>query len=199
MLQPNRTLPIASANAAGRRLRGVAPPKKHSIFVNQKGFGGIGDMNMYNLTACRTAAILMTCITLALGMQAPASKPISKRGLIEALRLKGLTEQELIQHVEKRGVDFQLTAQDQTEIKEAGAGPQLIQAVRANYRVKSEAPPPPADTPKQPTPDPASHPPASEPSKPAPSTRPLSKAEILTLLETGVPSDRVEKLVRAAA
>jgi hypothetical protein len=138
----------------------------------------------------------MILTAVAFAVQGQSSKPITKRGLVEALRLKGLTEQELMHHVEQRGVDFQLTAQDQTDLKEAGAGQQLLQVVRANYRPNSEAPiPKSAANPTSVAANPNSPPPTITPTKPAPTVRPLSNAEIVTLLETGVPSDRVEKLV----
>jgi hypothetical protein len=133
---------------------------------------------MCNPTVRRIAAVLVACTALAFTTVAQTAKPITKRGLVEALRLKGLTEVELIQHVEKRGVDFQITAEDQADLKEAGAGPQLLQVVRANYRASSVSA----------TAAPPSAPPATR-------AQPLSKAEIVTLLETGVPSERVEKMV----
>ena len=127
-------------------------------------------------------AIVFSCIAALASAQTQSSAPITKRGLVEALRLKGLTEMELIQYVEKRGVDFQLQAGDEAELTQVGAGPRLIEVVRANYR----AAPKNSEPSNRPTP-------AAAPQVPA--GPPLSKAEILTLLQTGVPSERVEKIV----
>jgi hypothetical protein len=136
--------------------------------------------------ACRVAAVMVVLMSFALVAQAQSTTPITKRGLLEALRLKGLTETELIQHVQKRGVDFQLTAEQRMELKEAGAGQQLIDVVGANYRAVDTNSARTAGTPRVPPP---SGPPA------VPAGPPLSKAEIVTLLETGVPAERVEKIV----
>jgi hypothetical protein len=134
------------------------------------------------INTCTVFALIVSATTLAPSSQAQSAKPITKRGLVEALRLKGLTEQELIQHIQKRGVDFRLSEETAAELKAAGAGPQLLDAVRANSRVPEAS----AGTPDKGSPQPA-------PSVPA--GPPLSKAEIVTVLETGVPSDRVQRLV----
>lgn len=61
-------------------------------------------------------------------------RPIRKRGLIEALRINGLSTAELVREIERRGVDFLLTDQDEADLIAAGATPEIIAAVRANYR-----------------------------------------------------------------
>src|SRR5260370_20843595 len=67
--------------------------------------------------------------------EAPSAKPpIAKRGLTEALRLNGLSTQELIERIQQRGVDFRLTPDDAVQFMEAGATVELVQAVRDNYR-----------------------------------------------------------------
>ena len=85
-------------------------------------------------------ALLLAWFSLGFTAQAQNSRPITKKGLLEALRLKGLSDQELIQHIQKRGVDFELTPEDQSQLKQAGAGPQLIEAVRANHRATETVP-----------------------------------------------------------
>jgi hypothetical protein len=62
------------------------------------------------------------------GAQAP--KPIAKQGLIDALRIGGLTLQELIQFVRDRGVDFQVSPEVEAELRSAAAQRDLIEAVR---------------------------------------------------------------------
>jgi hypothetical protein len=98
--------------------------------------------------------------------QAPNAKPISQQGLMEALRIGGLSTQELIEIVGKRGVAFQVTEPLEAELRAAGAQPSLIQAVRANYR-----------------------PPAGQ-------MAPFSKNDIITLLQAGAPLSRIEQLVK---
>ncbi len=100
-------------------------------------------------------------------VQAP--KPITKQGLIDALRIGGLTLQELIQLVRERGVDFPVTPETEAELRNAAAQRELIDAIRNSYRggavpAASQAPP-------------------------------LNKNEIITLLQVGTPGPRIEQLV----
>ncbi|HEU4389101.1 MAG TPA: hypothetical protein VFV34_14970 [Blastocatellia bacterium] len=118
--------------------------------------------------------------------QTSAKKPISKNGLLEAIRLNGLSTQELVNRVNQRGVNFRLTAQDEAEFRAAGARPELIDAVRANYRAESVTTT--STTPHTNTT--TTKPPANVPAGP-----PLSKNEIVTLLQSGVPAARVEQFV----
>jgi hypothetical protein len=94
--------------------------------------------------------------------QATETKPISKNGLTEALKIGGLSQQEFIGLVKRRGVDFVPSSEMESELRAAGAGDDLIAAVRNNYRgaaqtaaaSRADDPPPPA-------------PPAPAPSGPA--------------------------------
>jgi len=117
-------------------------------------------------------AILFAALTLlVLPVAAQAPKPITKQGLIDALRIGGLTLQELIQFVRDRGVDFQVTPDVEAELRTAAAQRELIDAVRGSYR-GSTAPS----------------------AAPAPGP-PLGKNEIITLLQVGTPPARIEQLV----
>lgn len=115
-----------------------------------------------------------------------SKKPISKSGLLEAVRLNGLTTKELVQHVEQRGVSFRLTPQDEAEFRAAGARPELIEAIRGNYR-----------------PEGAAEAATNRPNYPrnskgnVPAGPPLSKSEIVTMLQSGVAPARVEEFVEA--
>lgn len=114
---------------------------------------------------------------------AQSKKPITRSGLLQAVKLNGLTTEELVSHVRQRGVDFKLTANDEQEFRGAGAQPELLATVRENYR--------PATATTSPTP--------TRPSRPAPAGvpagPPLSKAEIVTMLQGGLASARVEQFV----
>lgn len=68
---------------------------------------------------------------------AQAKKPITKDGLVEAIRLKGFTTKELVKQIETRGVSFEMTSEIEAEMRGAGAQPELIEAARANYRPAS--------------------------------------------------------------
>src|SRR5947209_3845029 len=78
--------------------------------------------------------LLVTGSTLA-----QQKKPISKSGLLESIRLNGLSTRELVDRIEQRGVSFQMTAADEEEFRAAGARPEIIAAARANYRSATPA------------------------------------------------------------
>jgi hypothetical protein len=115
-----------------------------------------------------------------------AKKPYDKDTLLRVVKLNAVATSEIIQRVEQRGVGFQLTSAVEAEFRAAGARPELIEAMRANYRAAAQ---PPASTTAS---RPAS---SSTPANSVPAGPPLSKSEILTLLQGGVPSDRIEQYV----
>jgi hypothetical protein len=122
--------------------------------------------------------------------QTSVKKPITKKGLLEAIRLNGLSTEELVDRINQRGVNFQMTGQDEGEFRAAGARPELIVAVKSNYR--PEAAGPTTATPSRPG---ATSPGRSTAGVPA--GPPLAKNEIITLLQSGVPPSRVEQFVEA--
>jgi hypothetical protein len=134
--------------------------------------------------------VLMTLLLCWTPAAAQAGKPITKKGLVTAIQLGGLSSQELVQFVRQRGVDFRMSGQDETELKEAGAQADLLKAVRENYRgapaaaAKAEpAPPPP---PPAPAPDPQPAPPSEAPAPPPPTkakATPAAKPAINSLSE----------------
>lgn len=117
--------------------------------------------------ALAIAVSLSLVLVCAAGAQS-AGKPVSKDGLKKALSIGGLTTQEFVDIVESRGVDFRLTPAIEDELKQAGAEPALIEAVRKSFRGGAAAP----------------------------SNQPLAQSEILTLLQVGTSSPVVEQLVR---
>src|SRR5947209_13927368 len=102
-------------------------------------------------------------LALAAAASAQAKKPITREGLVKAVRINGLSTAELIQQIEQRGVSFEMTADAEAELRQAGGRPEVIEAARSNYR--------PAATPVVN---------ASAKGKPAvPQGPPLSKGEIV--------------------
>jgi TonB family protein len=100
---------------------------------------------MQHFTNLSAAALL--CLTLfapaaearqqsprADASQTKTKPPISKDGLLDALRLRELTTKELVEQVERRGVAFEMGERDEAELRAAGALSKLIEAVRDNYR-----------------------------------------------------------------
>jgi hypothetical protein len=132
--------------------------------------------NLKTLAALALAAL--TIIACARDASAQAKKPISKDGLIKAVRINGLSTAELVQEIRARGVAFQMTAAVESEMRQAGARPEVIEAARTNYRATSSAPV--VNAAGRGT---------------VPKGAPLSKAEIVTMLQAGSPSAKVEQFV----
>jgi hypothetical protein len=120
-----------------------------------------------------------------------AKKPITKQGLLNAVKINGLTTQELVQQIERRGVDFEMTASDESDLRGVGARPEVVEAARANYRPSAAAAP--AVTRVNTTPPRSS---STSPSNAnVPDGPPLSKSEIVTMLQGGIAPARVEQFV----
>src|SRR2546423_8500148 len=64
---------------------------------------------------------------------AQAAKPISREGLVKAVKINGLSTAELIQQIQTRGVSFQMTPDAEAELRSAGARPPGIKGARSNY------------------------------------------------------------------
>lgn len=119
-----------------------------------------------------------------------AKKPITKQGLLNAVKINGLSTQELVQQIQRRGVDFELTAADESDLQSVGARPEIIEAARANYR--------PAVVATIARPNTTATPPRSNTNTTAanvPDGPPLSKSEIVTMLQGGISPARVEQFV----
>src|SRR5438105_4044044 len=83
----------------------------------------------------RPIVVCLFLVVFALsGFQAPAAKPITKRGLLDALKIGGLTTSELVRKIKERGVNFAVTSDIEDELRKSGAPPEVVQAVRDNYR-----------------------------------------------------------------
>ncbi len=54
---------------------------------------------------------------------AQAGKPITKDGLIKAVKINGLSTQELVQQIRTRGVAFKMTPSIEAEMRAAGRAP----------------------------------------------------------------------------
>src|SRR5438552_3736793 len=85
------------------------------------------------------AYLLIAGLSLC-AMQAASAKPITKRGLVDALKIGGLTTSELVRKIKERGVNFAVTPEVEDELRKAGAPPEVVQAVRDNFRRASGAP-----------------------------------------------------------
>src|SRR5208282_5422318 len=129
---------------------------------------------------CAVLAFL-SCATAAV---AQSPKPITYKGLLNSLKAHGLTNAELTQIVKTRGVDFELSADKESELKTAGADVDLLAAVRTSLRGALNVAPtgggsPPPVSPPDPTPaTPPPSQPAAEKDKP---TAPANTSSISSI------------------
>ena len=86
------------------------------------------------LTRAALAAVFLLVVHAAPAASAQAKKPISKDGLLKAIRINGLSTAELVQQINQRGVAFAVTPAVEQEMLAAGARPEVIAAARRNYR-----------------------------------------------------------------
>lgn len=131
-------------------------------------------------------SILVTLITANVA-QLQGKKPYDQGTLLRVVQLNALPTSEVVEKINERGVDFKITPQIESEFRSAGARPEVIQAMRTNVRAATA---------------PANHEPPRDTTRPSTSTRvpagpPLSKNEIITLLQSGVATAKVEQFVEA--
>ena len=135
-------------------------------------------------------ALCVACAALLLAGAASTQtkKPITKQGLVNAVKINGLTTRELVQQIERRGVDFEMTASDEADLQSVGARPEVIEAACNNYRPGTVA---------ATRPTPANVPPRTNTTGAAnvPDGPPLSKSEIVTMPQGGIAPARVEQFV----
>jgi len=145
--------------------------------------------NLFSFSAKRViipiaASLLLVAMTAGVA-EMQGKQPYDKDKLLRVVELNALPTSEVVQAIEQRGVDFQITSQTEAQFRGAGARPEVIDAMRANYRPPSTPRPNPT-----PSPTPSKPPPAGVPAGP-----PLSKNEIITLLQSGAAVSRVEQFV----
>ncbi|MEK6322329.1 MAG: hypothetical protein AABN33_11655 [Acidobacteriota bacterium] len=135
------------------------------------------------------ASFLFAMMTIGVAA-GQAKQPYDRDKLLRVVQLNALPTSEVVQAIQQRGVDFQMTSEIESQFRGAGARPEVIDAIRSNYRAAPSNPPR------------NSSPPSTAPATPRPSANvpagpPLAKNEIVTLLQSGVPTARVEQFVEA--
>jgi hypothetical protein len=131
------------------------------------------------------AAIAFTLLAVAsmcVSANAQVKKPISRNGLVQAVKINGLSTVELVQQIQTRGVAFRMTPDAEQELRQAGARPEVIEAARRNYRPGAVG-----NTGNS----------GNNGRTNVPAGQPLSKNEIISLLQSGTSSSRVEQFVEA--
>src|SRR5215212_2584293 len=141
--------------------------------------------------ACALALATLAAFALLNGARAQTKKPISRQGLVNAVKINGLSTAELVGEINSRGVAFEMTADVEQELHSVGARPEVIEAARTNYRAPASVG---SHTYSQPAPR-TSPTPRANTGAPVPAGDPLSKSELVTMLQAGIPSSRVEQFV----
>lgn len=90
------------------------------------------------MNAFRKTFIALTIIGLlaafAAAQRTYTGEPVTQSGLLKALRLRQFQTAEIVKVIVEQGVEFRLTENIRQELVKAGARPELIEAVRRNYR-----------------------------------------------------------------
>ena len=84
--------------------------------------------------AAKWARAAVVCSFVCFLAIAQTGKPISRNGLIKALKIGGLTQKELVDQVNARGVNFEMSRDAEAELRAAGASSELIDAIREKAR-----------------------------------------------------------------
>jgi hypothetical protein len=106
-----------------------------------------------------------------------AKRPISKDGFFRAVRIGGLTSDEMITFIRELGVDFRLDPSDRDQLEQAGVDPKVVTALEQSYR------------------EPASEGKTEERLAELLVGAPLSVQDLIGLLRQGESSDLLEKVV----
>jgi len=90
---------------------------------------------LYSLRAFSlTVLILAILFPLQTSAQETAkSNPLKKSDLVKALESNAIPSADLIERIKNRGVDFSLDEKNTAELRDAGAGDEIIKAVGENY------------------------------------------------------------------
>jgi tetratricopeptide (TPR) repeat protein len=83
-------------------------------------------------------SLVLIVASLASTICLSQTRPYNKERLLAALRTnvktKELSSNQLIEYIEQRGVDFEMTDRDEADFRNAGAVAEVIAAIKRNYR-----------------------------------------------------------------
>ena len=86
------------------------------------------------LTKIMFAVIIGSLACAAVFAQQYTGLPVTKVRLMTALKTKSVQTAQIVDSINKFGVDFEVTSSIESELVAAGARPQVIDAARSNYR-----------------------------------------------------------------
>lgn len=79
--------------------------------------------------------VLMTIlISVILAQKTYSGDPVTKNGLVKALKMKQFKTSDMVSIINEQGCEFKLDKDTQEDLVKAGARPEVIEAVRRNYR-----------------------------------------------------------------
>jgi tetratricopeptide (TPR) repeat protein len=130
------------------------------------------------------AVVLVAAAAAATGFAQYKGTPATKDGLIKALRSHQFQTRDFVNLIQNNGVDFVMTPAIEQELVAAGARPQMIAAVKSNYRAQAVEKA--TGTNK-----------TGNNRKPSKTGTPLSKDAIIALLENGVADLKIRSDVEA--
>lgn len=127
-----------------------------------------------------TVTIIISIMTLNAFMD--GEKPFDKKGILNLVEKPPIfSDETLVERIKERKIDFEVTPAIENELTTAGASAQVVSACRTNYIPKKTSP--------TPTPTPSTN------LQTIAGDEPLSKNEIIELLNKKVPSTKIEKAV----
>ncbi|MBX7169588.1 MAG: tetratricopeptide repeat protein [Pyrinomonadaceae bacterium] len=85
--------------------------------------------------------VLLFLASISFAQKTYIGNPVTKNGLIKALKLHQFQTSDIVQIINEQGVDFKLTPDVQAELVSNGARPELLDAVRRNFRGESKVKP----------------------------------------------------------
>lgn len=125
---------------------------------------------------------LLSVVLAATLTAADSNPPITREAVEETLKSGKASVQQLTHFVKLRGVDFQVSGEVETQLRKVGATPELLLAIKSNFRGSTVLP--------------RSLAPTSPASSRSQASKPLSKAEVVTLLQVETPGSRILDLAK---
>jgi hypothetical protein len=114
-------------------IKNSADPEDFKSYLRKYPAGEFADLAKRRAQAAE--AKLKTSSTNTPENSPNSGKPrITEKNLSLALRINGLTTEELVEQIQQRGVSFQLTPEIEASLRGVGAKDEVINAVRKSYR-----------------------------------------------------------------
>jgi hypothetical protein len=97
-------------------------------------------MDRYSLRAVIAALFIGLFVVVPVTAQKYSGSPVTKERLVRAIRSKQFAVPVVVKQIQESGVDFELTAAAESELRGVNANQRIIDAVRANYRYAAVTP-----------------------------------------------------------